>query len=403
MDILEVQRLKWKILMFNNSSLNTFSFTKSKWKRYPIIETLEMDDYSVVEKYKSEYPYVWIKHKEHDILETFNWNYTPNDDTANQIHIFPLCNELGKRPIDWQVLKLVPTTVNSSTAEHKSPNIASYQKNIIPIYFYSFKNRTAVKKFKHRMEFFDHTHCHLINDKESFDEVLYSIVANVNIAQPIWLVNLDVNIENLDMLSPKYANNLMYAFGADIFLFDVMHKSTNQCYADTSVALINPGFLAKLSNNVLKSKTSTESTLASAVVNPIHKQIGYLDDVTDPYRAWANAYLTCLMLNNTKLPHLKKQKNKILSTYLELSDTNVNRYVTAGLQQASKDQELDTFNFNEYTIWSNIFKRFTEWNNTSSTQTPKLLDRRRSQVKKVYGENSDQYQKLSSQLGKSSL
>jgi hypothetical protein len=295
--------------MFNNSLLNTFSFTKSKWKRYPIIETLEMDDYSVVEKYKSEYPYVWIKNKEFDILETFNWNYTPSDDTSNQIHIFPLCNELGKRPINWQVLKLVPTTVNSSTTEHKSPNIASYQKNVTPIYFYSFKNRNAVKKFKQRMEFFDHTHCHLINDKESFDEVLYSIVANVNIAQPIWLVNLDVNIENLDMVSPKYANNLMYTFGADVFLFDVMHKSTNQCYADTSVALVNPGFLAKLSNNVLKSKTSTESTLASAIVNPIHKQIGYLDDTSDPYRAWSNAYLTCLMLNNTKLPHLKKQKN----------------------------------------------------------------------------------------------
>jgi hypothetical protein len=86
-----------------------------------------------------------------------------------------------------------------------------------------------------------------------------------------------------------------------------------------------------------------------------------------------------------------------------LSDTNVNRYVTAGVQQASKDQELDTFNFNEYIIWSNIFKRFTKWNNTDSTESLKLLDRRKAQVKKVYGEDSVQYQKLSSQFGKSSL
>ena len=389
--------------MFNPASLNTFSFTKSKWNRYPIIETLDMNDYSVVEKYKSKYPYVWLKNKEYDILETFNWNYTPSDDTANQIHIFPLCNELGKRPINWEVLKLIPTVVNSSTTEHKSSNIASYQKNTIPIYFYSFKDRYAIKKFKHRMEFFNHTRCHLLNDKDTFDEVLYSIAANVNLTQPVWIINLDVNIEKSDMLTPKYANNLMYTFGADIYLFDVIHNSTNQCYADTSVALVNPGFLAKLSNNVLKSKTSTQSTLATANVIPIHKQIGYLDETTNPYRAWANAYLTCLMLNNTKLPHLKKQKNKILSTHFELSDTNVNRYVKAGLQQASKDQELETFNFNKYEIWSNIFKRFTEWNNTSSTESSKLLDRRMSQVKKVYGEDSDEYQKLSSQLGKSSL
>lgn len=382
--------------MFNTKT--AFSRTKANWKRYPIVEVADMDDYSVVQKYKDNYPYVWIKNESYNILNTFNWNYTPDQETVTCIHSFPLCAETTKRPISWDILKLVPTSVTNETKTHKSPNVASYQKYVVPIYFYSFNDHKAMAKFK-KQSAMTETPCHLVSDKKSFNEVLESVSALVTTATPIWLVNLDVRLENLDLMTSKYVNTILYSFGADMYLFDVLHQSTGTCYADRSVALINPSVLMKLSNNKLIHKVTLKHIM------PINNKIGYINDVSDPFKAWANAYNTCLILNSANILHLKKQKNKILSTYIGLPDSRVNNYVKAGIQQAEKDWDLETFDFDKFTNWSNILKRFHNWNNKSNSIIPtdKMLTKRLARTLAVYGKDSDEYQKLSSQLGKSSL
>ena len=57
-------------------------------------------------------------------------------------------------------------------------------------------------------------------------------------------------------MTSKYVNTILYSFGADMYLFDVLHQSTGTCYADRSVALINPSVLMKLSNNKLIHKVT---------------------------------------------------------------------------------------------------------------------------------------------------
>mgnify|MGYP003649596103 FL=1 len=384
--------------MFNTRTLTAFSHTKAKWKRYPIIETTNMDDYSVVKQYKNTYPYVWIKNTNYEILETFNWNYTPNEETSNQIHCFPLCHKVSKRPISWDILKLVPTSVTTETKIYKSTNIASYEKYITPIYFYSFQDHQAIKKFKKHTVILETTSCHLIHDKLTFDDVIDTIAAT-SLGSPVWAVNIDVKLENLKMLSAAYASDMIALLNADMVMFATLHQSTGTCYADNSAVLISPNFLHRMSSNKLIKDSKRKMHIES-----INDQIGYINDVTDPYKAWANAYATCLTLHNTNIKNLNKQKNKLLNTYTGLPTSRVNEFIKAGIQQAEKDRNLDTFNFDEFMNWGNILKRYQNWNNkTTSDSTSDVMKKRLARTLAVYGKNSDEYQKLSSQLGKSSL
>ena len=118
--------------MFNTRT--AFSRTKANWKRYPIIETADMDDYSVVQKYKDKYPYIWLKHEDYDIQPNFNWNFYPEQQNKNSIHSFPSCNPHSKRPVSWEVLRLVPTHLVNNPDVVRSNQIAAYKMNMTPMY-----------------------------------------------------------------------------------------------------------------------------------------------------------------------------------------------------------------------------------------------------------------------------
>ena len=77
--------------------------------------------------------------------------------------------------------------------------------------------------------------------------------------------------------------------------------------------------------------------------------------------------------------------------------------IKAGTQQAEIDILKPDFNYDTYVNWDHIMKRFTEWNTKTLDANTEMLDRRIARIKKIYGEDSEEYQKLSSQLGKSSL
>ena len=61
------------------------------------------------------------------------------------------------------------------------------------------------------------------------------------------------------------------------------------------------------------------------------------------------------------------------------------------------------FDYDTFINWNHILKQFTEWNKKSSDETLHVSKKRIGRIKKIYGKDSDEYQKLSSQLGKSSL
>lgn len=386
-----------------------FSITKSSWKRYPIIETPDVSDLTVVEKYKDRYPYVWVKNENYEIQPNFNWNFYPTEDNKNSIHTFPVCNFHSKRPISWEALYLVPTNLEQNTEIIRSNQIAAYKENTTPMYIYAFYDKFIMKKYG--MISIPERPCHLINNKKSMDEV-YELLSNAT-TDTAWLVQADVRIDNISVLD--------YPIGdADIVKFPVLHQSTGLTYADNSASLVKIDYIKKLVEQQSKSE------IEPFVIDPLsgelapnkelEKQnldiipniknslmtIGFVNDTVDPFKAWANAYYTCLYVQYGDTEILKK-KNKILGTYTGLKPSRVNDLVKAGIQQAEIDILKPDFNYDKYVNWDHIMKRFTEWNTRSADASIEMLDKRIARIKQIYGEDSEEYQKLSSQLGKSSL
>lgn len=390
--------------------INTaFSITKSSWKRYPIIETFDVTDLSVVEKYKDKYPYVWVKNENYEIHPNFNWNFYPNENNINAVHTFPVCNLHSKRPISWEVLYLVPTNLDPKADFVRSNQIAAYKTDMTPMYIYAFHDKFIMKKYG--MLSIPDRPCHLINNKKSMNEV-FELLSN-STSSSAWLVNADVRIDNISVLD--------YPIGdADIIKFPVLHQSTGLTYADDSAMLVNIDYIKKLVEYQLNTHieplvidtTSGELVPNSELLNdkldyqPNIKNsmmtLGYINDTVDPFKAWANAYYTCLYVQYGDTDILKK-KNKILGAYTGLTPSRVNDLIKAGTQQAEIDILKPDFNYDTYVNWDHIMKRFTEWNTKTLDANTEMLDRRIARIKKIYGEDSEEYQKLSSQLGKSSL
>ena len=360
-----------------------FSITRSQWKRYPVIETSDVTDISVVEKYKNTYPYIWLKNKNYIIQPNFNWNFFPEQKNKNSIHSFPSCNPYSKRPVSWEVLRLVPTHLSNNLDVVRSNQIAAYKTNILPIYMYAFNDKFVMKKY--RMLKIPEITCHLINNKKTMTEVFESLSDITD--KKVWLVNADVTIGNIA--------DLNYLIGdADIVRFPVKHKSNGLTYADDSVLLVNIDYVKKF----IKSKSNIPCKIRIA-----EKSIGYVNDTADPFKAWANAYHTCLNVQYSNDKNIKKNKNKILTAYTGLEPSRINNLIKAGVQQAEIDILEPDFDYDKFINWDHMLKRFTNHSRTSGNFIPVISDKRLASLEKIYGKDSDEYQKLSSQLGKSSL
>ena len=363
--------------MFNTA----FSFTKSKWNRWPIIETENVFDLEQVAKYKKTYPYVWLKDIRYDILETFNWNFLPEENNKNKIHSFPLCLPKNKKPVRWDVLHLVPTNATNDSEIQRCPYIASYQQKIKPpVYIYTFSDKNAIKKYNN-FNLPDHS-VHLIKNKQSMARVYSSL----NSGNPMWLIDGDVTINNFDDLSFTSSD-------ADIFMFNVLHKSTDSIYADESVQFINPSYLEILRGNVNR----------LPVIKKIDTVIGTINDIEDPFKAWARAYYTFMFLNETDITHLKRKKNNILGKYMSLTGSRLVNLARAGVEEAEKFRSSEDYVYNKLLDWDILEKRFKKFMQPQETQTAShmMLEKRLEKTKRLYGIESDEYQKLSSQFERS--
>ena len=74
---------------------------------YPIHLTDNTDDYSILEKYNTDF--VWIVDKSIETLRSFPWWFKPTEKDA--IHIFPYVYKASKRVKSWNKVKLVPTKI----------------------------------------------------------------------------------------------------------------------------------------------------------------------------------------------------------------------------------------------------------------------------------------------------
>lgn len=357
--------------MFNFPFTDTvFNHTKRQFKRWPVIEVYDLLDYSVADRYVDQYPYVWLKNKDVVIREDFDWSWTPCESEQNIVHCF--CKALeNKRPINWNVLKLVSTNSAQRQSEKKQPLIASWEINSVFIVFYTFKKKVVAKKYNNLAKIYPNTL--LVQDADSIDDVVKLIPDNSKF-KTYYIVDIDLDIDP----------NFDFTFVPDndlINYFRVSHYSNSHTYEDGSIICFNKSCLENLrkNHNNYKKYTTVKKHVA-----------GTLNDYQNPENCWINAYTTSIKLNSDFIKP-KVHKNKILT---ELISNNFNRlddYLKDGAEIGLVDYEqhgdvlLDKINSYEY-----LKNRFRDRQQQRQEQ---ILNPRAAaaRLKALYGETSDEY------------
>lgn len=369
--------------MFNTA----FSFTKSKFKSWPVVLTDDMDDLTQADPYKDQSPYVWLINKNYQIVESFNYNFFPSDEDRLKTHVFPRCGKQTKRPLNFQAAKLVPTTdTEARKIQVKQPNIASYgQPGFVIIH--AFNDPIAVKKLK---TFDNHEIVYqLVKRHSNFED----FIANINtdyVGDFVWIVDVDF----------KPNKNFHFDFvpktNDTVYFYKVHHDSNKLIYADRSVMLVPVSYIIDYQKgNTSKYKFRTQE-----------EPVGILSDASNPLKTWARSYSLTMQLINNDLGNVnKKDKNRILETMLDSDNEYVKDACNAATndmdETTSKEEQKEHFKNSQDFKWLEekfIAKQKKDLTSIVADKSKKIAER----IARAYGKNSKEYkealEKANSQL-----
>lgn len=357
-----------------------FSYTKQKFNKWPVIETSNMDSYELADLYKDKVPYVWFVNPAYKVQEDFNWGFRPEDNVRFNIHSFPRCFSKSKKPVNWDVVKLVPTDpITRITEEVKQRIISSFVDFEYPIYNYSFNDKFSVKKLLERPK---NQQYRLIKSRKSLSDILLNLNLDY-IDDYVWLVDIDVEINE----------NFYFDFQPDasdtIYMFMLDHKSTNIVYSDCNLILVPRKYILSLQNSLpMKIKYKEVDIIAGSV-----------DDMSDPKKAWERAFSTSSLLIQNKFPNSnKKLKNKILASYISQNSSRIHDYIRDACNCAVKQNEktfIDVDLLNNFQWLGEVFEERQEFiRNERANLHPNRIDI----IRRIYGEDSDQYRSYEEKL-----
>lgn len=358
-----------------------FSYTKQNFNKWPVIETTDIDLYELADAYKDKVPYVWFVNPHYNIHTEFNWNFKPLDEQRFNVHSFPRCFAKSKKPINWDVVKLVPTDpAYRINVEVKQPLISSYVNAEYPIYTYSFNDRFSTKKLVVRPK---HKQHRLIKSRKSLTEI-FSYLNLDYIEDFVWLVDIDADTNS------DFYFDFVPESDDSIYMFKLQHKSTDLTYGDQSLMLVPKKYIAATQRNSKKTKFHYKEVDVVA---------GILDDMTDPAKAWQRAFATASLLIQGKFPNNdKKLKNKIMASYISQHTSRINDYVKDACECAVKQNEkdyIDTELLYNHQWLEDVFNQRQEFLRTEQSN---LQPNRLEIIKKIYGETSEQYKAYEQKL-----
>ena len=357
-----------------------FSYTKQSFNKWPVIETIHMDSYELADAYKDKVPYVWFVDTEYNVREDFNWNFRPDEEDKFSVHSFPRCYHKSKKPINWNAVKLVPTNPSTRINEEvKQRVISSFSQGEYPTYVYSFNDKFSLKKMLERSKDKQHR---IIRTRKSLNEILLNL--NLDYVEDyVWLVDIDVEIDN------KFYFDFQPDSQNTIYMFKLNHKSTNLIYGDLGLILVPKSYIVSLQNNTPIELNYKEVDMLG----------GTLNDMTDPKKAWERAFSTACLLIQNKFPNNdKKLKNKIMSSYIANNTSRVHDYIKDACECAVKQTEksvIDVENLHNHQWLEEVFEERQRFiRDERSALHPNRLDI----IKRIYGEDSDQYKAYEEKL-----
>lgn len=295
--------------MFKNTA---FNFTRSKLRKWPVVEVYNLLDYSLADEYKDISKYVWLKNKNEKIIEEFNWGWHPENKNQYNVHTFAKCNKRTKQPLNWNIIKLVPTDpALRISVELKAPYIASYTNNKHSVFLYNLSNVRTDKK----LEKFNSIEYTLLKDVSTVDDAILKVNTD-NCSDHVWLINVDVSL-SFDFFTNTFQEFVPIKKG---YSWAVDHLSTNCQFVDNSVLLLPKTLIKNLKDN---------SPVTEKIINITYKNAGILNDMNDPFEAWAYSYYNTILL---KINDSKEH------TIREILQNNIiNKSIIKGREQANKD------------------------------------------------------------------
>ena len=353
-----------------------FSFTKSKFKSWPVVLTDDMDDLTQADAYQNQSPYVWLINKNYQIVESFNYNFFPEEENRLKTHSFPRCGKRTKRPLNFRAAKLVPTTITKDRdIEVKQPNIASYGDPGFVI-IHAFNDPLAVKKLK---TFDQHEIVYQLVKRHSNFKDFFMNINTDYVGDFVWIVDVDFKPNknfHFDFI-PKDDNT--------VYFYKVHHDSNKLIYADRSAMLVPVSYIIDYQKgNTSKYKFRT-----------VDEPAGILADASNPLKTWARAYSLTMQLINNDLGNVnKKEKNRILETMLGSTNEYVKDACNAATQDmdntSSKDEQIEHFKNSQDYKWLEekfINKQKKQLTSIVSDRSAKVAER----IARAYGKNSPEY------------
>lgn len=357
--------------MFKSPFIYTaFNHTKRQFKRWPIVEAYDLLDYSVADKYADKYPYIWLKNKNIDIREDFDWSWHPTESEKYKVHCFPRALE-NKRPVDWNVLKLVSTNKQLREDDIKQPLIASWQFCNYIVVFYTFKKKVTSRKYINLSKKYPNTK--LVSDVNTIEDVIKSVEIKPKIDR-YYFVDIDVAINDDFEFDYIPKSDLIHYFCVD-------HYSNSYTYEDGSFICLNKNCLQSIHSN----KYNFNNYVTAKT-----KSVGIFNDYQNPEDSWINAYKLSIKLNSDFIKP-KIHKNKILT---ELISNNVNRlddYLKDGVEVGLTDYE-EHGNTLLLKIEDYEFLR-TRFKDRQQQRQVQILNPRAiaARMKAMHGEDSNEY------------
>lgn len=362
-------------MLLNNPTL--FSITKSQFKRWPILEVYNLLDYSVADRYRDEYKYVWLKNKTSDINPTFNWSWEPHEGTEDLVHCFPACLEESLRPISWNELKLVSTDPRKRKKEIRQPLIARHVKENFSVFYYGFDETDTIAKFNAKKQSDPVASiARVISDYDNLIDTIKSVNTNM-CADGVYFLHIDVDTSIDSILdTTQFDNNSFVSLKLD-------HHANHYSFADDHMIYVSREFLIKCqSDNSLYKQKVYDNT----------KTYGSVNDYRNPLNTWSNAYRNTIKIYNNLLD-VGKLKNKILTDYISHTASRLDAYMKDGCETAAHDFEkladptsmLDDV---ESHIW--MYERFLARQQEKNKQTVNPAAEL-ARIKAKYGKDSEEY------------
>tara|TARA_B100000965_G_scaffold404185_1_gene434262 strand:- start:4231 stop:5355 length:1125 start_codon:yes stop_codon:yes gene_type:complete len=308
----------------------------SPWQRilarcispFPKLYVEDINDMETVnvmaEGYADQVSHIWVINENYPIADDFPWHWRPEGTDTNYIYEFPVVSYRSKRPLGWDVVRLVPTSGNPKSVI-RSRIIAGYVDSEFDICFISYHEPEADRNFQRLAEKYPEAR-HIRNIRGIGNA--YKEAGATSQSEMVWIVDADAVIMDhfrFDFVPPKSKRkNTTYCWRA-------RNPINGLEYGFGAVKLFPRQQLMKLGNKMPDFSTNV------AFFQPVDQVSNITAFNKDPYRTWRSAFRECAKLSSNIISNSKVDENtERLDTWLNIDNgARFGRYALRGAKNGA--------------------------------------------------------------------